>query len=398
MYILLLTLFFSLSLPQLSLSASTNKNANGTCSQSHNQLQVGTYQLTTDCADTNFCSSAGQCEPKGCRRDEFPLGYAQDAPLPPRCRSDQFCPDEGDQCQSLLAVGSACQLNRDDECAPPPNASELSNPLSNHNGSVCINFQCMWANVTLGQTCVDEQMPYIAYGEGNSEFIYVVSRGNCRPGLYCDAAQKVCMQEKAFGVSCTADKECQSNNCLASLTCGIPPQAPKHFGVWVYIVVGLGILFGERHLNVFVYLSDEFTGMVGTLVGLFFIHRRTREQEREKRTQYWREQSAFRQNILQMRDTAKASLLSLSLQGSENNTPRSTLYGTGREHTGSEDSAIPMLRRASGLRATVSDDDGQESIIHGETPMTLPADHDGGWGQHPSMGSSSSRKLSRGRR
>ena len=34
----------------------------------------------------------------------------------------------------------------------------------------------------------------------------------------------------------------------------------------------------------------EKTGMFGTLTGLYFFHRRTREQEREKRTQYWREQ------------------------------------------------------------------------------------------------------------
>jgi hypothetical protein len=30
--------------------------------------------------------------------------------------------------------------------------------------------------------------------------------------------------------------------------------------------------------------------MVGTLVALFFIHRRERDTEHEKRTQYWREQ------------------------------------------------------------------------------------------------------------
>jgi len=233
----------------------------------------------------------------------------------------------------------------------------------------------MWANVTLNQACVVEQMPYIAYGPDGSEFIYVVSRGNCRSGLYCDAAQKLCMTEKLFGASCTADKECQSNNCLPNLTCGDPPEAPKHFGFWVYIVVGLGIFFG----------------MVGTLVGLYLLHRKSREEEREKRTQYWREQSAFRQNILQMRDTAKASLLSLSLHG--NDTPRSTIYN-GRDHTTSEDSAIPMLRRSSGLRAATSDEDGHESI-HGETPITLPADQEGGgWGQRLPAG----RRPSQGRR
>ncbi|GJJ06569.1 hypothetical protein Clacol_000762 [Clathrus columnatus] len=296
----------------------------------------------------------------GCRRDEFPLGYAQDAVLPPKCPPGQFCPDEGDACQPLLPVGSPCQLNRDDECAPPPNFKELANKDFNHNGSVCINFQCFWANATLNEACEDEQMPYIAFGSGNEEFIYVVSRGNCVPGLYCDAAKKTCLQQKLFGDSCTADKECQSNNCLPSLTCGVSPQAPKHFAIWVYIVVGLGII----------------GGMVGTLVGLYLLHRRTREEEREKRTQYWREQNAFRQNILQMRDTAKASLLSLSLQGQE--TPRSSTYNP-REHITSEDSSIGILRRNSAQRAPPDDND-QESI-HGETPILLAADQETfGWG------------------
>ena len=116
MYIHGLTLVFTLSVSPLIQSASTDKNANGSCSLSHNQLEVGTYQLVTDCSDTKYCDpSSGVCQPKGCRKDEFPLGYAQDAPLPPRCKSDEFCPDEGDKCQSLLPVDSPCQLNRDGE-------------------------------------------------------------------------------------------------------------------------------------------------------------------------------------------------------------------------------------------------------------------------------------------
>ena len=166
MYLFWLTFLCSLSLLPHTHGASTNKNANGSCSQSHNQLLAGTYELITDCEDTKYCDASGVCKPKGCRRDEFPLGYAQDATLPPRCRGDEFCPDEGDQCQSLLAVGSSCQLNRDgkgysaflksgtafitsflitDQCAPPPNAHDLADKNSNHNGSVCINFQCMCA-------------------------------------------------------------------------------------------------------------------------------------------------------------------------------------------------------------------------------------------------------------
>ena len=185
--------------------------------------------------------------------------------------------------------------------------------------------------------------------------------------------------------------------------------------MWVYVVVGLGILFGTQYILWYLspWLSIENTGILGTLVGLYFLHRRTREQEREKRTQYWREQvcpfptpdvliltlcfkNAFRQNILQMRDTAKASLLSLSPHASESNTPRSTIYN-GRDHSGSVDSSIPMLRRSSGLRQTTSEEDGQDSI-HGETPMTIPADYEmGGWSQR-SPTTQTSRKLSKARR
>lgn len=87
------------------------------CSSANNRLQIGTYQFYSDCDIQTYCTSAGVCELKGCRSDQFPFGYAQNATLPPKCPSDQFCPDEGDACQPLLAVGSPCQLNRDGECS-----------------------------------------------------------------------------------------------------------------------------------------------------------------------------------------------------------------------------------------------------------------------------------------
>jgi len=111
-------------------------------------------------------------------------------------------------------------------------------------GAYAINFQCMcvplvprgcseclfllrWANKTLGQPCTVEQMPYIAYASDGSEFIYIASR--C---VSPDISSKECSsfflqrrlpkrlqdftatlqtrfacQQKAFGESCTADKE-----------------------------------------------------------------------------------------------------------------------------------------------------------------------------------------------
>lgn len=63
-----------------------------------------------------------------------------------------------------------------------------------------------WANATLNNPCVVENTAYTAYLV-DDEFINIVSRGNCVPGLYCDASQQICMSEKALGASCTADKE-----------------------------------------------------------------------------------------------------------------------------------------------------------------------------------------------
>lgn len=78
--------------------------------------------------------------------------------------------------------------------------------------------------MTVGQDCVVENTAYIGYGSDSREFVDVVSRygyfkptpvpdlislssGNCRLGLYCDAGQKKCMNQKREGESCTADKE-----------------------------------------------------------------------------------------------------------------------------------------------------------------------------------------------
>lgn len=79
-----------------------------------------------------------------------------------------------------------------------------------------------WANVTAGEPCVVENTAYIAYGS-DGEFIDIVSRyvpshatiyaithffsGNCRVGLYCDSQSNKCVQNKALGEACSADKE-----------------------------------------------------------------------------------------------------------------------------------------------------------------------------------------------
>ncbi|KAI0081314.1 hypothetical protein K474DRAFT_1656818 [Panus rudis PR-1116 ss-1] len=324
---------------------------NESCSVSDQRLQLGTYQFTSDCDAMWFCNSSNICDWKGCRRDDFPFGYWENVTQPDKCPDGFFCPDEEDFCQQILPVGSPCQLNRDDQCEAPPDFKDLADHSGlglNVNGSVCLNNVCMWANVTLGQPCVVENVPYTIY-TADTEFIDIVSRDNCRLGLYCDAASKQCMSMKELGADCTADKECQSFNCLDTGVCGKPADTPNHVAPWVYVICGVGI----------------FGGMFATLIGMFFLHKGQRDQEREKRLQYWREQNAFRQNILQMQETARNSIMSMPISGA--NSQRNSLYS--RDGINSEDSQMPMLHAAnksSGLRHYVSDDglgDSEESIM-----------------------------------
>lgn len=111
---LVTSLFLVSSLPLVS-AGSQSKGEN--CSITDNRLQVGTYQFYSDCDTQTYCNATtSTCELKGCRINEFPFGYPQDDPnLPPMCSNGEFCPDEEDACQPLLAVGSNCQLNRDGE-------------------------------------------------------------------------------------------------------------------------------------------------------------------------------------------------------------------------------------------------------------------------------------------
>lgn len=304
------------------------------CNQNLSRLQMGSYQYWSQCDSKCFCSSEGICARKKCRKDDFPFGYKPGDDLPDKCKRGEFCPDEEDRCQPVLPVGSPCQLNRDDQCEGPPNFKELADTSgrgTNRNGSVCLNNVCMWANASLGTACVVENTAYVAY-EASGEFLDIVSRGNCRPGLYCDSQSLVCKSEKAVGDSCAADKECSSWNCQSNGVCGVSASVPHHFATWVYVLVALGI----------------FGGMFGTLFALYFTHRKQRDEEREKRLQYWREQNAFHQNLQQMRETARASILSLPRNGDSG---RNTIY---------DDSNVPILHhpapKSSGLRHDLADD------------------------------------------
>ena len=115
------SLIFLFSLPVLVLSATNASNSDTfTCNPAHNGLATGTLQFASDCNVTTWCNN-GECQRKGCRRDEFPLGYdtggsrgnGKHIPPPPLCPASEFCPDEGSQCVPQIAVGQPCQFDRD---------------------------------------------------------------------------------------------------------------------------------------------------------------------------------------------------------------------------------------------------------------------------------------------
>ncbi|KAH8078066.1 hypothetical protein BXZ70DRAFT_961963 [Cristinia sonorae] len=325
---------------------------NESCSQANQRLQLGTFQFTSDCDAMWYCNSTNICDWKGCRRDLYPFGYWPNVSIPERCPIGQFCPDEEDACQEVLPVGSACQKNRDDQCEGPVNWKELADHSGfglNVNGSVCLNNVCMWANATAGSQCVIDNTVYIVY-TAKTEYPVVTSRDNCQIGFYCDGSLKQCLARKELGAACSADKECTTFNCNKKGVCGATVDTPTHVGIYVYVIVGVCII----------------GGMISTLISLFFVHRRQRTAEQEKRLQYWREQNAFRQNLLQMQETAHHSLMS-GPAGSQ----RNSLYSNG---IGSDESQVPLTGKstASGLRHQYASDDGMSDegvLLHERKDM-----------------------------
>lgn len=135
----------ALIIPLLGSVHAGNVPLGGLCSANNSHIDAATHKFITDCDDKTFCPIPvnGTCQARGCRRFEFPFGYDPKDTLPPLCDHGQFCPDEGSQCHSLLDVGSPCQINRDDQCNPPPNSVDLASS-QNSEGAICLLSTCMW--------------------------------------------------------------------------------------------------------------------------------------------------------------------------------------------------------------------------------------------------------------
>lgn len=255
----------------------------GSCSTNNDHLDPASHKFVSECTDQTFCSGAvnGSCVARNCRRDEFPFGFEPDESLPPQCVGETFCPDSGSGCRPLVYVGGVCELNRDEQCAPPLDWQDLAD-TQNFNGSICLHSMCMcvfvisigahvnpsikcgrYANVTLGQPCIADNTTYVDFGLDGQQYTSTITRDNCKsPQFFCDLNGMVCQRTKFVGSACVSDSECTlvrllyfissdqrltvyaQHNCGSAGICAEPPETPLRVAPWQYATTALCIIGG----------------------------------------------------------------------------------------------------------------------------------------------------------
>ncbi|RPD59062.1 hypothetical protein L226DRAFT_465648 [Lentinus tigrinus ALCF2SS1-7] len=248
------------------------------CSTDHDRLDARTGKFSSDCDSTAFCSGStnATCQPRACRRDEFLFGFGNATAMPPLCKAGTYCPDEGSGCTALVAVGQPCQVDRDEQCAPPPNWQEVASNWNN-NGSICLKSACMYANMTLGQPCVLDVATYV-YGSNNN----TIARHNCQtPQFYCHSGFEVCVPTKAVSIPCDSNEECQSTTCGPRGVCVDPPGTPAHVQAWQLVVTGMSVI----------------AAMVAVVVMLTLFHKRQRLKRYREIREYYDEQVELRRSL-----------------------------------------------------------------------------------------------------
>ncbi|KAH9949932.1 hypothetical protein B0H21DRAFT_803618 [Amylocystis lapponica] len=291
---ILLSLF-----PLLLLVECGSVSQDGACSTLGDGLDTA-FKFQSDCDDKTFCSGInGTCQERRCRRDEFPFGYDPRDILPALCPRGTFCPDEGSGCKPLVPAGQACQMNRDEQCAPPPNWQMLASNR-NFNGSLCLQSLCTVANASLGQHCIADEVAYPATDYKGQQFSNVVIRDNCEaPRFYCDKNAAVCVPTKVIGAQCAEDRECQTYNCNGKGICAEPPEMPFRVPAWQYAITILSVVGGKLVLAMHssARLTSSDTAMSTTVVMLVLIHKRIRINRYRTIREYYEEQMSLRRSM-----------------------------------------------------------------------------------------------------
>ncbi|KII85258.1 hypothetical protein PLICRDRAFT_337586 [Plicaturopsis crispa FD-325 SS-3] len=263
------------------------------CIGNNDHIDPSTQKFITECGSKYFCSAGtnGTCIPRQCRRDEFAFGYAPTETVPPLCAAGSFCPDNGSACTPWRPVGDACELGRDEQCAPPDDADRATwSSKQNFNGSVCLQMQCRYANVTVGQPCVIDNTTYMDVGVAGEPSSIVVTRDNCRTEYFCDGTSSTCVPTQALGSLCQTDQQCSTYNCGSQGLCTDPPETPVRVAPWQYALTGICIA----------------AAMVATCVMLTFVHKRHRHENYKEIREYYTEQITLRRNIIALHSSAAA--------------------------------------------------------------------------------------------
>ncbi|KAI0264376.1 hypothetical protein BC834DRAFT_826430 [Gloeopeniophorella convolvens] len=244
------------------------------CLVTANHLDPGTRKFESDCDAQTFCSGStnGTCVPRQCRREEYPFGYRMGQTPPALCPAGTFCPDEGDTCRPLAAVGQPCQFNRDDQCEPP-NTLELTD-YHNFNGSICLRSLCTYANASETQPCVFEVSTYADVDAAGVGYTNTITRDNCQTArFFCNTATNMCESLRTVGQPCQYHRDCRSYNCLQNV-CANAPEEPFDVVLWQYATTTLAIVLA----------------MASTCAMLTLMHRRHRLKHYQEIRDYCDEQ------------------------------------------------------------------------------------------------------------
>ncbi|KAJ7614148.1 hypothetical protein FB45DRAFT_802703 [Roridomyces roridus] len=287
-------MLFTLLLPVLTLSTLVSASVSvqvGHCSSDNNRLDPASKNFVSDCSDQTFCSgrdpTTSICVPRQCRRDEFPFGIAAGEDVPPLCQRGPFCPDDGSGCRTLVPAGSACELNRDEQCGAPPDWRDLASE-QNFNGSICLRQLCMYANATLGDRCVTDNTTYIDVDFGGEQISSAVTRDNCQsPQLYCNPTDLVCEPTLPLNAPCRGDRQCSSLTCAAG-KCANPPETPLRIAPWQSALTAAAIL----------------GAMLTTCILLNLLDKRHRLDRTRELRDYYYDQTSLRRSIIALHTAA----------------------------------------------------------------------------------------------
>lgn len=180
-------------------------------------------------------------------------------------------------------------MNRDEQCGGTEESRAFANG-HNFNGSLCLGFVCMYANVPLGSPCVVDE---VKYADPDAEHVYTFRRDNCQtPRFYCDPADLMCKTVLQMGARCSNDRECGSQYCHpAGSICTEPPETPITIQPWQYA-------------STMLFIGGA---LVATCVMLSLVHRRRHMKERQAIREYYYHQTDLRRSMvaLQLAESRK---------------------------------------------------------------------------------------------